>query len=374
MPRKKKTKVEEVVLEDEFNITIDLINKERGEKIFRSLLDDENQVHFEGGLSSGSLGLDYAINPKVGGMKWGQLLQLYGVRSGGKSTISLGFAANCTHQKKQVLYLDLEGSMDEDMVLRAGIDPDYFHFVDEDGSEAALIIERAMRAGNVGLVVIDSIAVWEPEVVSKKGKVEDMVDFTKPKIALQGGFLTQVIKKLCRTARKTGTIIVSINQVRSNLDPYSGEPTLVPYGPKALEHAISVQCLVKGKPRGEKNVILDVDGELIGQYTTVKVDKNKTAVPMKEVKVPLIFGRGVDPYMELVVLAQEWDIISGIRGNFKWVDTGESICRGTDNFVQMLCDDAEFYTNLRDQVIEVMGIKYQEPPVNSYIVRPDSDE
>src|SRR3990172_11568261 len=164
MARKKKIEDVELDLsdgnhEDEFEITIDLMNKEKGSSIFRTPLDSEELPEFPGGLSSGSLALDFAINTKVGGMRWGQLLQLYGVRSGGKSTLSLGFAANCTNLGKRVIYLDLEGTMDDSMVLRAGINPSLFYYLEEDGREAAIAVERAMRAGNVGLVLIDSISV-----------------------------------------------------------------------------------------------------------------------------------------------------------------------------------------------------------------------
>lgn len=350
----------------EFDITIDLINKEKGDLILRSL-DDEVETHgLSGGLSSGSLGFDYAINPKKGGMSWGQLLQLYGKRSGGKTTLALGFCANCTALKKNVLYLDLEGTMDTDMVRRAGVDPAYFHFVEEDGVEAALIIERVMRSGNLGLVVIDSLAVWEPEIVPKKNSKKDtMVDFTAGKIAHQGSFVTTVIKKLCRTAKKTGTVILSINQVRNTLDIYSGEAKIVPYGPHALDHAVSVQCLVKGKPRGEK-VITDQSGELIGQYTEILVDKNKTAIPMQKAEVPLIFGVGTNPYMEIAVLAQQWGIIALSGSWFKWVGTGENIVQGLAGLTTLLANDQVFYEDLRDKVIKEMGLVYDKKPINAY--------
>jgi len=367
MPKKKKpVKNFEEILDqnEEFKITVDLINKDKGETVLRSL--NEEKPTFEGALSSGSLGLDWAINKTAGGMKWGQLLQLYGEKSGGKSTIALGFAANCTHLGKQVVYMDLEGSMDVGMVKNAGVDPELFYFLEEDGREAALIAERVMRAGNVGLLVIDSLAWWEPEVVAKKGSSStDMVDFTSPKMAYQGSFITQVVKKLCRTARETGTVIISVNQVRNSLDMFSGL-NIVPYGPKALDHAISVQCLVRGKPRGEKNIITDVDGELIGQYARILVDKNKTAIPMQQTCIPLILGVGVNPYMELATLAQEWGIVTGTAGNFKWVDSGEKICRGIAKFVQLLADDKELYSNLREKVIEMMGLEYHTDPVNAY--------
>jgi len=374
MPRKKKpTKetIDHLDQTEEFKITVDLINKDKGEIVLRAL--EEERPSFEGALSSGSLSLDWAINKEAGGMKWGQLLQLYGEKSVGKSTIALGFAANCTHLGKQVIYMDLEGSMDPTMVKKAGVNPDLFYFLEEDGREAALIAERVMRAGNVGLLVIDSLAWWEPEVVAKKGTSStDMVDFTSPKMAYQGSFITQVIKKLCRTARETGTVILSVNQVRNSLDMFSGL-SIIPYGPKALDHAISVQCLVRGKPRGEKNIITDVDGELIGQYANILVDKNKTSVPMHQARIPLILGVGVNPYMEIATLAQEWGIVTGTAGNFKWVENGESICRGIAKFVQLLADDKELYNLLRSKVIEEMGLNYTTDPINAYDIKDKED-
>ena len=319
------------------------------------------------GLSTGSLALDYIINPEAGGMQKGKIIELYGPFSSGKSTLALGLCANAVANKEHVLYVDAEGSMVASSILGAGIkDNDKFHLISNgsDVRKTANMIEGLMKTGEVGVVVIDSIPVWKPNIEPKKG--EDEVDFTKPKMAFQASFLSEAIPHLATVARQHGIILVLLNQIRKNLSGY-GAGT-VPYGGTIIEHMDSVRIRLSGKAASTNDRIVDGDGKIIGQYTNCIADKNKTSIPMQEAKVPIFLGRGVNPYMEVAYLSQKVGIVDGTAGRFKWADSGENIAHGINEFTQVLFENKELYLSLRSKVIEKLGIKYQSDRkvVNSF--------
>ncbi len=335
-----------------FEKTLKLIGEKYGEGAVESLSKTLEQPLT--GISTGSLYLDYIICPSAGGMPRGQTIEFWGPYSTGKSTIALGLCANATANHEYAVYVDAEGSLDPQMAKRAGVVDKYFHIMDpSDARKQALMIEMLMKSGETGVVVIDSLPAWKPDPEPKKG--EDDVDFTKSRMAEQSSFLTQTVMHLVRVARVNKVVLVLLNQARENLN-YMG---LKPFGGKAIEHVDSVRIRLTGRVANSSDRIIDpVNNKLVGQYTTALVDKNKTSIPMQEAKLPLFLGRGVNPYMEVAMLAQKAGIVTGVSGWFKFVDTGESIAHGIDNFSQKLFDDVEFYSSLRKKVIDKLCINY----------------
>lgn len=360
MGRKPKTKedtglekVRESTSSTLFDKTLNLINEEYGNRVLEKLTEVKNRGIV--GLSSGSIGLDWCIFPEAGGMELGKVIELYGAYSSGKTTISLGFCANATANKQQVIFLDAERTLQSDLVTNAGIDDKYFHVLTHiDGRVSANIAEKLLKTGEVGVFVIDSLPAWRPLVDVKKG--EDDSDFTKPKMAFQSSFLSNALPHLVQIAADHNAIIILLNQIRNNLGSYAGG--VKPFGGHAVDHTVSVRLRLTGKAKNTNDKILDSEGKLIGQYTTILAEKNKIAIPLKEIKLPLFLGKGINPYMELTLLAVQTGLVTGTAGRFNWVDSGESIAHGANNFAQKLFDDETLYMDLRNKVIEKLGIKY----------------
>lgn len=358
MSRKAKVKQEELLEEKDnnnslFKATLNMLNKEHGYSIVQSLTEMVNSD--EVGLSSGSLLLDWAINQRLGGMPYGHVLEIYGPYSSGKTTLALGFCANATANCKRVIYADQERSLQPSMAINAGINADYFSVVKyKDGRKLTGILASLMKTGEVGVVVLDSLPNFKPCIDPKKG--EDDIDPTKPKMAFAASFHSEAIPYLAAVASENNVLLIILNQIRKNLGGYGGGN--IPYGGEVVKHQDSVRIRLSGKAANKDDRILDSFGNLVGQYTTILVDKNKTSIPMREGRIPIFLGRGVNPYLELVILAQEVGLVDGTAGRFKWADTGESIAHGKENFSQLLFDNIELYSKLRSMVIEKMSIKY----------------
>src|SRR4051812_26581650 len=75
-------------------------------------------------IPTGSFLLDRVLG--VGGFPCGRLVELYGVESSGKSTLSLAAARNCQVSGFSVLYLDFENTFDPIYARSLGVecDPD----------------------------------------------------------------------------------------------------------------------------------------------------------------------------------------------------------------------------------------------------------
>jgi recombination protein RecA len=355
---KKKKEESEKEAPSLFKKTIEMLNTEHGNQVIKSLTDRAKDRSI--GLSSGSLVLDWAINAKLGGMPYGHVLEIYGPYSSGKTTIALGFCANATANKKQVIYADLERSLQSEMVLAAGIDEDYFSVVQcQDGRALAHDLVTLMKTGEVGVVVIDSLPQFKPLVEpkkAKKGKEEEEADPTKPKMAFAASFQSEAIPYLASIASDHNVILLVLNQIRKNLSSYGGGD--IPYGGEVMKHQTSVRIKLAGKVTSKDDRILDSSGTLVGQNSRAEVNKNKTAVPMRGGSVPIFLGRGINPYLELAYYSQEVGIIEGIAGRFKWAGQDEQLAHGINNFSQVLYEDEDLYKTLRAKVIERMGIVY----------------
>lgn len=338
-----------------FKKTLNMLNSEDGKDIFDTLTTFRNKPSI--GISTGSLGLDYVISPKAGGMPKGHCIEFYGAYSTGKSTLALGICANATANKEQVVYVDSERSFSWETALNAGVDENYFTLCQHrDARLVANYLETLMKTGEVGVVVIDSIPFWKPLLETKKGK--DDVDITRAQMAFHASFLTNTLPILAQVASDHGVILIFVNQERKNLSGYGGGSNA--YGCEALKHLDSVRLRLTGNAKYKDCKIMDSEGNLVGQYVGVLADKNKLSGPMRETSVPLFFGRGINPYMEIAVLSIKLGVVNNVKGRIRWPESEDQIAHGLDNYTQELFDDKELYYKVRDKVRDILGLTYSD--------------
>lgn len=318
-------------------------------------MDDSQRTAF----SSGSLSLDYLINPDVGGMFCGQVLEMWGGFSAGKTTLALGFCLNAVANGKQVIYIDTEGSLGSKLLNNTGMNRDLFIWnLESDGRVSANFAEDVIKSGDCGILVIDTVAMWKPMVDSTKSTKTEDIDITAVKMAEQSQFLTQVLSHLARIAREHNVMILILNQERTKIGGwgYPGKPS----GGKIIEHVDAVRIQLSGNPAVKKHQIHDYLGRKVGQFTTALCDKNKLNIPMKSVEIPLFFAKGCNPYMEVALLALRLGIVHVESGSMYRDSNGNTIARGQEEYYATLDRDEDTYKRLRSEVIEKLEIKY--PP------------
>lgn len=337
-----------------FDKAVALINEEYGRNVVERLSELKDRPIV--GYSTGSLALDYVISPRTGGMEAGRVIELWGDYSTGKTTLALGLCANVIANGRKAVFVDAENSFRWDMAQNIITNLAELHLIDKiPARESANVARQLIQTGEVGILVIDSVAAWKPLPETKKDG-ED-TDFTKDKIGAQSLFLSQTLPILSHICRQHGTILVLLNQARENIGAYQGG--LKPFGGKAEEHQNNVRLKLSGRASYTSARILDPESEeIIGQWVTVNCDKNKLDRPFKEVKIPLILGYGVNPYMELAELAVMCGVVEAPSGRYRLAGSDQQLAHGANAFVALLHENHELFKSLRVKTIEALGIEY----------------
>lgn len=168
------------------------------------------------------------------GIRSGTLIEIVGAKSSGKSTIALDLVANAQAQGKTCLWIDLERWFDPSDVgeyaTAMGVDTQSLYLARPKTSEQALeIAERAIDSG-IDLIVLDSIAALVPENEWEK-------NYDDP---YRLGEVAQLVKRFIQRASiladDTNTVVVMLNQIRSNITSMPGAKSTKRFGGKVFEH------------------------------------------------------------------------------------------------------------------------------------------
>jgi len=361
----KKSKTEEKKPTTMFEKQMQVLEEETGGSILETL--DEMLAKPAKGISSGSLSVDYILSPRLGGMRKGMMLQLWGEPGTGKTTLALGFAANATARGEKVLFLDAEKTLDADLVIASGVVKDNFWVLKKEADMASNILYKMLQTGEVGVVIIDSIAAWKPHPKAKKDKD---IDITHDRIASSASFISTTLPRIADMCADNNVLLIVVNQVRNNLGGFN-MGGVKPFGGWCLEHYLAASIKLTGKVKYANSRILDpITGKPVGQHVKCLCDKSKIGMPLREVTIPLFLGIGVQPHMELAELAtQQTDVLVGNGGRYRWGDdpAGDQVVYGKDNLIQKLYNEPEFFIEVRSRVIKSLELKYLDGFTNPFL-------
>lgn len=316
--------------------TILAIQKDFGElSIYQySKAKTDRQVEF---ISTGSLALDYAFS---GGVPRGLITVIYGPEGVGKSTVCGHVVANCQKMGLQAAYIDMENAFQGEYFETIGVDLSSLWFAQPDSGEQALeITERLARTGDFGAVVVDSIATLVPE----KEIQEQMGSAPMASIAR---LTSQAMRKLSRPARASKTAILFTNQIRQKIGVFYGNPESVPGG-MAPKYAASIYARLS---RSEWMK----DGERVyGLRSKIKVEKCKVGPPFREQAIEIVFGKGIDPYGELISMGVDYEVIDKRGAFFSYQDT--RLGQGIDNSKEFLRLNQSLFDEIRGKVVKMIA-------------------
>ena len=271
----------------------------------------------------------------IGGLPRGRIVEIYGPESSGKSTIALTVITEAQKMGLKCAYIDAEHALDPIYMTALGVDLDELIFSQPDYGEQALeIVDRLVRSGEVGVVVIDSVASLIPKA-ELEGEMESA------QMGLQARLMAKAMRKLVSAASETKTLLLFINQLRNKIGIMFGNPETTPGG-MALKYAASVRIDLR-----KKEDLKDKSGEAVGIKVKAKIIKNKMAPPLKITEFDILYGKGVDQFGCLFDLALDQGIFTQ-KGAWVYLD-GENFAQGRDNAVEKLKLDEKLVALIKEK-------------------------
>jgi recombination protein RecA len=293
-------------------------------------------------VSTGSLGLDIALG--VGGLPRGRVVEIYGPESSGKTTLTLQVIAEMQKLGGTAAFIDAEHALDIQYAQKLGVNLQELLISQPDTGEQALeIVDALVRSGSIDLIVIDSVAALTP-----KAELEGEMGDSLP--GLQARLMSQALRKLTATIKKTNTMVIFINQIRMKIGVMFGNPETTTGG-NALKFYASVRLDIRRTGNIKKGE------EVIGSETKVKVVKNKVAPPFKTAEFDILYGEGISREGEIIDMGVEARILD--KSGAWYAYNGEKIGQGKDNAREFLRENAELAREIENKVRESMGIPLQ---------------
>ena len=287
MSKEKETKNEKL---KKLQMIRDSINKKIGSEEAVTLMSDKPKK--VPSIPSGSLMLDMALG--IGGIPEGRIVEIYGPESSGKTTLTLHLAAEAQKQGKNVAFIDAEHALDLSYASAIGVNTQELLLNQPDYGEQGLeVAEMLVQTGEVGLIIIDSVAALTP-------KAEIEASMEDQQMGLHARMMSKGLRKITALAKKHNTTLVFINQLRMKIGVMFGNPETTTGG-NALKFYASVRLDIR---KIKSKIAQDeMDGIM-----KVKVVKNKVAPPLKIVEIPVRFGEGINLAAEAYELAKSESI------------------------------------------------------------------
>lgn len=229
-------------------------------------------------LDTGSVLLNRVFGCKRG-LVYGTLLELSGPESHGKSLLATVLCGIAQRDGAQVIWLDAENSVSRAWMTAHGVDMKTAVVIrpyvlerkrTAEVATAEMLCEEAERVCKTvkgkKILVVDSVSALNTEEESMAGiDAQNM----RTKLAL-ATFLSRLLRRWAGMAQTTNTLIVFINQIRTNPTAMFGNPTYTTGGSALRFYA---HCRVR--VRRAKGGKLMQQGKQVGLQGVVENWKNK---------------------------------------------------------------------------------------------------
>jgi recombination protein RecA len=284
-------------------------------------------------ISTGSIILNRALG--IGGLPVGRVVEVFGPESSGKTTLALSTIAQA--QKKGIIcaFIDAEHAMDLNYAEKLGVKPAHLLLSQPDYGEQALnIVDTLIQTGNLGLIVVDSVAALVP-----KAELDgEMID---QQMGLQARMMSKAMRKITAHCSKFNTTVLFINQIRMKIGIVFGSPEVTPGG-QALKFFSSVRLDIR------KTGTIKNGEDIIGNRIRIKVIKNKVAPPFKIAETELYYHMGICPVHELVDIALRDKTITK---SGSWYSFGDkSLGQGKEKVVLALLENSELHEQIKNSL------------------------
>ncbi len=294
-------------------------------------------------ISTGALSLDASIG--VGGIPRGRFTTLSGPEGSGKSTIALSVAREALNAGIKVNYVDVENQMflsyiEELIGVSLKDNKNFVISKPRNSDEAFVIVEEAIDSKEFGLIILDSVAALSPpEEQAKK--------FEEGNMAITPRDLAKFFRRTSFKVRENNIAFLFVNQIRDNIGSYVKSYSMP--GGHAILHWSSVLIPIS------KAEEIKAGDEVIGIMTKFTIKKNKVAPPFRSFLIPIIFGKGVDSFRDLVRYAEFLGVIRKGGPYYKFEE--QTLGRGMLETMEYLSDSPEMLEKIKSDCYKTIANK-----------------
>lgn len=279
-------------------------------------------------LHSGSLALDRALN---GGYASGRIVEIIGSEAAGKTTLALTAIAHAQKAGYKCAFIDAEHSLDKNYSTRLGVNISQLLLAQPDCGEDALnTADMLIRSKAVKLIVIDSVSALTP-------RAEILGEVGDSHMGLQARMMGQALRKMTNICEETGTTVIFVNQIRMKIGVFFSSPETTSGG-LGLKYFASQRLDIR------RVTTLESGTEKIGIRAQVKVIKNKVGWPFKVAQFNIMFGKGIDYYMDVLEVALESGVVQ--KGGAWFSFEGKQLGHGAANATKVLKEDSEILNKI----------------------------
>src|SRR6056300_80139 len=288
-------------------------------------------------ISTGSLGLDIALG--IGGLPKGRVVEIYGPESSGKTSLTLSVIAAAQRAGGTAAFIDAEHALDTQYAAKLGVNlTDLLISQPDTGEQALEITDMLVRSGSVDVVVVDSVAALTP-----RAEIEG--DMGDSHMGLQARLMSQALRKLTGSIKKTNTLVIFINQIRMKIGVMFGNPETTTGG-NALKFYSSVRLDIRRIGAIKKG------DEVIGNQTRVKVVKNKVSPPFKQAEFEILYGEGISRHGEIIDLGVEHGLIDKAGSWYSYKE--DRIGQGKENVREYLKANPETSAEIEAKIRAIL--------------------
>ena len=248
-----------------------------------------------GVISSGSLRLDIAVG--LGGIPRGQIIEISGPDSAGKTTLCQHIIAEAQKLGELGALVDTDHALDPVYATRCGVNVDRLYLAQPENEEQALeIVEALVRSGSMAVVVIDSVTALIP-----KAEIHTRLGEACPEIPTR--LLSLALSKLQQAIRQTNTVII----FTSLATPHKTSAVYhqLASNPARLALKLHAGLRLELKPAGQ----IREEGQIVGIQTRLRVVKNIFGPAFGTTTLDIMYNEGVRILGELLDLGNELSII-----------------------------------------------------------------
>jgi recombination protein RecA len=323
---------------DALNFALSQIKKQFGNESIISMSEKTELIKEENIYSSGSINLNNALG--IGGLPRGRIVEIFGPESSGKTTLALHVIAECQKKGGVAAFIDAEHALDINYGKKLGIKVPNLLVSQPDNAEQALEITDLLVCSNsIDVVIIDSVAALIPKA-ELEGNMGDL------HVGLQARLMSQALRKLTGNVKRSNSLLIFINQIRSKIGVVFGNPE-VTTGGNALKFYSSIRLEIRiiGK--------IKQDDKILGNKVKVKVVKNKLAPPYKHAEFDIIYDEGISRINEIIDLAINFNII--MKSGSWYTYNKKNIGQGLNNMKKYFKENNKVLAEIEDKIFSLMN-------------------